>query len=212
MALGIAMKKYSEYNDEELQALAAYGDSSAEEQLAARYFRLVKVCARPYFLVGGDSEDLTQEGMFGLLSAIREYNGEMNTTFKTFAEQCIKNRLISAIRSASRKKHTPLNNGVSLEAVLSDEDQSHTISLGEAFRRVPEEQVLARESANEVFLTYSRCLSNLENQILGLFLDGLSYQEMGDKLGRSQKSVDNAVQRIRHKLAQYNNRSDISKD
>lgn len=205
------MDSYSTYyNDEELQAMAAKGDSRAEEQLAARFARLVKICARPFFLSGGDSEDLTQEGMLGLLSAIREYNGDMNASFKTYAEQCIKNRLISAVRSASRKKHTPLNDGVSLDDFLSDEEQSQAALLGEQFRRVPEEQVLARESADEVFLTYSRCLSAFENQILELFLEGLSYQEMAERVGRSQKSVDNAVQRIRNKLARYYNPGDIS--
>lgn len=197
------MEKYSDLIDEALQAMAVKGDSRAEEELATRYYRLVKMCARPYFLAGGDGEDLTQEGMFGLLSAIREYNGEMNTSFKTYTEQCIKNRLISAIRSASRKKHTPLNDGVSLDDFLSDEEQSQTVLLGESFRRTPEEQVLARESANEILFTYSRCLSTFENQILDLFLQGLSYREIGERLGRSQKSVDNAVQRIRHKLARY---------
>ena len=206
------MEKYSVYSDEKLQDLSAEGNTMAEEELVTRYLRLVRICARPYFLVGGDSEDLTQEGMFGLISAIREYNTEMNTSFRTFAEQCIKNRLISAVRSASRKKHTPLNDGVSLDEFLSDEEKSMTVLIGESFRRVPEEQVLARESVDEVFLTYSRCLSKLENQILVLFLDGLSYREIGDRLNRQQKSVDNAVQRIRHKLAQYNLRGDTSGD
>lgn len=197
------MDRYSSYSDEILQKMAVSGDQYAEEQLAVRYARLVRMCARPYFLAGGDSEDLTQEGMLGLLSAIREYNGSLDTSFKTYAEQCIKNRLISAIRSASRKKHTPLNDGVSLDDFLSKEEQSQAALLGESFRRIPEEQVLARESADEIFRTYSRCLSPFENQILNLFLEGLSYQEMASRVSRSQKSVDNAVQRIRHKLARY---------
>lgn len=189
-----------ELSDEELQAKAISGDRAAEDALAQRYSRLVRVCARPYFLAGGDSEDLTQEGMFGLLSAIREYNGASGASFKTYAELCIKRRIISAVRAAARMKHEPLNDGVSLDQVLSDESQSHTIS-GEVFRRIPEEQVLARESESELISTYSRCLSKLEKNILTLYLDGLSYRDIAVRTGREIKSVDNAVQRIRRKLA-----------
>ena len=184
--------------DEELQSLAAERQVDAEEALAERYVRLVRVCARPYFLNGGDSEDLTQEGMLGLLSAIREYDAGKGASFKTYAEICIRNRIQSAIRSAARKKHAPLNDGVSLDEVLSDESQS----LGtQYFQRSPEEQVLARETEKEFITAYSRRLSKLEAQVLSLFLDGLSYQEMAVALGRDTKAVDNAVQRIRKKLA-----------
>lgn len=191
------MKKYMEFSDEELQALAKSGDGIAEGTLAERYVRLVRMCARPFFLAGGDSEDLTQEGMLGLLSAIREYDPKKENTFKTFAETCIRNRIRSAIRAAVRKKHAPLNDGVSLEEVLSDESQ-----IPQAFQRIPEEQVLARESEKEFISTYWRCLSRYEAQILGLYLSGLSYREMALKTGRDSKAVDNAVQRIRRKLAQ----------
>lgn len=184
--------------DEQLQALAAERRSGAEEALAERYVRLVRVCARPYFLNGGDSEDLTQEGMLGLLSAIREFDAGKGASFKTYAEICIRNRIQSAIRSAARKKHAPLNDGVSLDDVLSDESQS----LGsQYFQRSPEEQVLARETEKEFISAYSRRLSKLEAQVLSLFLEGLSYQEMAAALGRDTKAVDNAVQRIRKKLA-----------
>jgi RNA polymerase sporulation-specific sigma factor len=191
------MKLYSSMTDEQLQALAVERQSGAEEALAERYVRLVRACARPYFLAGGDSEDLIQEGMLGLLSAIREYDSSRGVRFKTYAEVCINNRIQSAIRSALRKKHAPLNEGVSLDEVLSDESQS----LGtQYFQRSPEEQVLARESEREFISAYSRCLSKLETQILGLYLDGLSYQEMAVATGRNVKAVDNAVQRIRKKL------------
>jgi RNA polymerase sporulation-specific sigma factor len=192
------MELYAALTDEQLQALAARRQSGAEEALAGRYVRLVRVCARPYFLAGGDSEDLIQEGMLGLLSAIREYDSSKGARFKTYAEVCINNRIQSAIRSALRKKHAPLNEGVSLDEVLSDESQS----LGaQYFQRSPEEQVLARESEKEFMSVYSQCLSKLETQILGLYLDGLSYQEMAVATGRDVKAVDNAVQRIRRKLA-----------
>ena len=192
------MNSYMVLTDEELQSLAAERQVDAEEALAERYVRLVRVCARPYFLNGGDSEDLTQEGMLGLLSAIREYDAGKGASFKTYAEICIRNRIQSAIRSAARKKHAPLNDGVSLDEVLSDESQS----LGtQYFQRSPEEQVLARETEKEFITAYSRRLSKLEAQVLSLFLDGLSYQEMAVALGRDTKAVDNAVQRIRKKLA-----------
>jgi RNA polymerase sporulation-specific sigma factor len=204
------MEDYSNFSDEFLQSKAVSGDKTAEEQLSMRYSRLVKACARPYFLAGGDSEDLTQEGMFGLLSAIREFDPTMNASFKTYAEICIKRRLITAVKTASRMKHTPLNEGVSLDEVLSEENTARSAQLPKAFRRIPEEQVLARESADEIFHTYSRWLSKFEAQVMDLYLDGLSYQEISDRIGRSQKSVDNAVQRIRRKLARHLNLGDIS--
>ena len=189
---------FSEMTDEKLQAFAAARAPGAEEALAERYVRLVRICARPYFLSGGDSEDLIQEGMLGLLSAIREFDPDKGAAFKTYAETCIRNRIQSAIRSAARKKHAPLNDGIPLEDVLSDESQS----LGARYyQRSPEEQVLARETEKEFISAYSRCLSKFENQILHLYLEGLSYQEMAAATGRELKAVDNAVQRIRRKLA-----------
>jgi RNA polymerase sporulation-specific sigma factor len=151
-----------------------------------------------------------QEGMFGLLSAIREYDPNLGTSFKTYAELCVKRRLISAVKAASRKKHTPLNEGVSLEEILSEEDDSHPLHRVEAFRRIPEEQVLAKESESEFFSTFSRCLSQFENQVLSCYLSGLSYSEIASQLGKTEKSVDNAVQRIRRKLAQRINLGESS--
>ena len=195
------MENYSNYSDNDLIALVRKGDKIAEEQLALRYTRLVKVCSRPYFLVGGDGEDLIQEGMLGLLSAIREYDPSLNASFKTYAEICVKRRIYSAIKTASRKKHEPLNDMVSFDDVLSDENLSNVASYGEAYRRSPEEQVLARESAEEIIQTYSRCLSKFESSILKLYLSGSSYSEIAEACGKTEKSVDNAVQRIRRKLA-----------
>ena len=195
------MENYSSLNDNELLSMADSGDKVAEEQLALRYARLVKICSRPFFLVGGDGEDLIQEGMLGLLSAIREFDLSMNTSFKTYAEICVKRRIYSAIKSASRKKHEPLNDMVSFDDVLSDESKTSAVSYGEAYRRTPEEQVLGREGADEIIKTYSRCLSKFEVEILNLYLGGLSYSEIADNCGKTEKSVDNAVQRIRRKLA-----------
>lgn len=202
---------YSEKCDNDLLHLAQEGDKQAEEQLALRYSRLVNICSRPFFLAGGDGEDLIQEGMFGLLSAIREFDDSMNTSFKTYAEICVKRRIYSAIKTATRKKHDPLNDMVSFDDVLSDESQANAVSsYSEVFRRTPEEQVLARESADEIFQTYSRCLSKFEADILRLYLQGLSYSEIAEACGKPEKSVDNAVQRIRRKLARNLNLSDIS--
>jgi RNA polymerase sigma factor, sigma-70 family len=199
------MENYINYTDSEL-LLRVDRDTFAEEELVKRYSRLVKICARPYFLMGGDSEDLFQEGMFGLLSAIRVYDGTMETSFRTYAELCIRRRLLSAIKSASRLKHTPINGSISLDDILSKEDAP---DIG-VFRRIPEEQLLARESANEFFHTFSRCLSKFETIIINLYLDGLSYYEIAVKVGRPEKSVDNAVQRVRRKLARNHNLGDFS--
>lgn len=204
------MEEYFSFSDERLQQLAAGGDSKAENVLAGRYSRLVRICARPFFLAGGDSEDLTQEGMLGLLSAIREYDGSLNTSFKTYAEICIRRRILSAIKSASRLKHTPLNEGVSLEDAFGDESYASNPYPALDLRRTPEEQVLARESADEFFHRFSQCLSSFENKILRLYLDGLSYRAIAASCGCDEKAVDNAVQRIRRKLDRDPNFGDFS--
>ena len=126
------MEIYTNLTDNELLSMADSGDKIAEDQLALRYTRLVKICSRPYFLVGVDGEDLIQEGMLGLLSAIREFDISMNTSFKTYAEVCVKRRIYSAIKGASRKKHEPLNDMVSFEDVLSDESISSAVSYSKA--------------------------------------------------------------------------------
>lgn len=200
---------YAEFDDDKLQALARSGDRDAEEALAERYLRLVRICARPLFLAGGDSEDLIQEGTFGLLSAIRKYDSESGVTFKTFAEHCIRMRLLSAIKSASRLKHFPLNDGISLEQ-LSEDPGAELSALPEGFRYNPEELVLARESKEELYAAFTRCLSKFEIKVLDLYLEGLSYREIADRLCRNAKSIDNAVQRIRHKLARDITFGDIS--
>lgn len=203
------MFDYAGYNDVQLQKLVVSGERSAEEELVKRYMQLVRACARPLFLAGGDSEDLIQEGMFGLLSAIRQYDPENGTSFKTFAEHCIKMRLFSAIKSASRMKHFPLNDGMSLEQ-LSEESNSQLSAGTESFYRMPEDLILARESKEELYNALSNCLSKLESNVLDLYLDGLSYLDIASKLGKDTKAVDNAVQRIRHKLARNPKIGEIS--
>lgn len=203
------MENYSKASDIDLQALAAAGDRDAEETLASRYMYLVRACARPMFLAGGDSEDLIQEGTFGLVSAIRQFSPGCDTSFKTFAEHCIRMRLYSAIKSASRLKHFPLNDGVSFEQ-LSEDPRAPLSAVSEVFRRSPEDLVLARESKEELYTTFSQCLSKFEKKVLDLYLDGLSYREIGERLDKEPKAVDNAVQRIRRKLARNTSLGDIS--
>ena len=166
------MKDDSKLSDAELLALVSAGNADAEEALAERYSRLVRICARPLFLIGGDSEDLIQEGMLGLLSAIRQYDPASNVPFKAFAEVCISNRIYSAIKSASRQKHSPLNSGISLDSILSEESQTQASSYPEANCRVTEEQVLARESEQELLSAFTRYLSAFEARVLRLYLSG----------------------------------------
>lgn len=205
------MINYSELDDNRLQELAAVGDRQAEERLVVKYMRLVRRCSRPFFLVGGAPEDLIQEGMLGLLSAIRQYDPKQNAAFKTYAELCIKNRILSAVKTDSRLKHNPLNDGLPLDSLLSEESQIPLLAYTELFRRTPEEQVLARENKMELQQSFKRCLSPMERNVLRLYLDGLSYQEIAEQTGKPIKAVDNAIQRIRRKLAQNLDSGVISK-
>ena len=196
------MNDYSGLDDSALLTLARKGDELAEDTLILRYRRTVLACTRPYFLAGGDSEDLLQEGMIGLLSAMREFDLD-GASFRTYAQLCIRRRVISAARSASRLKHSPLNDSVSLDEILSDENRSDSPLAGRQFDRSPEDQLLDREREGDVIAAYARYLSLFENRILKYYLDGCSYREIARNCGRSEKSVDNAVQRIRKKLARH---------
>ena len=187
--MSVIISQTSEYSDEELCRLTASGDRDAEEVLVKRYLRMVRVCARPYFLAGGDSEDLIQEATFGLLKAIREFAPGHDAKFKTFAEVCIRNRIRSAVTTASRSKHAPLNDSVPFESPMLGIEAS------------PEELFISREEEAERLARLAEKLSPLEQKILELFLHGLSYREIGEQVGRPAKSVDNAIQRIRRKVA-----------
>lgn len=178
--------------DELLQSMAVSGDRRAEETLILRYNYVVRACARPLFLTGGDSEDLIQEGFLGLLDAIREFKTGRDASFATFAQVCIRNRLRSAIRRASRDKHTPLNTSLSWESDDVEQKLSPPLS--------PEELVIAREEQSESLERMQEGLSPLEREVLGHYLSGLSYEQIARAVGKDAKSVDNAVQRIRRKL------------
>lgn len=198
------MDELYKLSDEALQARAIDGDPSAEELLVQRFGRLVRQSARPLFLVGGDSEDLIQEGMLGLLAAIRTYSATTEARFATYAGVCIRNRLLTAIKTASRNKHTPLNQAVSLESPQVDETR------GPETRRDLEEQVLADAWAEEMQTQFVGVLSRFEHKIFVLFLQGLSYQEMAARMGKDAKSIDNAVGRIRKKLTVHLRAGDSS--
>ena len=201
----------SDLQDEELCLRAASGDSVAEETLVVRYNRLVRMCARPYFLAGGDSEDLIQEGMVGLLGAIRQYKPEKAASFRTFAEVCIKNRLFSVIRAAARDQYRLLTYSIPFETPLyrgdGDRFPCHVSTSQEGD---PEEIFLSREAFRERMQALNGQLSGFEANILRLYLNGLSYSEIAAEVNKSPKSVDNAVQRIRRKLAQHPSSGDFS--
>ena len=197
--------------DEQLCARAAMGDRAAEEALVLRYSRLVRVCSRPFFLVGGDSEDLIQEGMLGLLTAIREFKPDRGAQFRTFAELCIRRRIISAVRTAAGGRHSPLNNYVSLEPSLFLANQDFA-PFGTAYpsHRDPEDVIIRQENLSALQKALEDRLTGLEAQVLDRFLDGASYAEIAEEVHRSTKSVDNAVQRIRKKIALYISRGEYS--
>ena len=197
--------------DEQLCARAAMGDRAAEEALVLRYSRLVRVCSRPFFLVGGDSEDLIQECMLGLLSAIREFKPDRGAQFRTFAELCIRRRIISAVRTAAGGRHSPLNNYVSLEPSLFLANQDFA-PFGTAYpsHRDPEDVIIRQENMSALQKALRDQLTGLEAQVLDRYLDGASYAEIAEEVHRSAKSVDNAVQRIRKKIARHISRGEYS--
>lgn len=186
--------------DEQLCVLARSGDGQAEELLVKRYSRLVKTCARPYFLVGADAEDLLQEGMLGLIKAIREFDDSHAAPFGAFAHLCVTRRIYSAVRAAAAPKHSPLNHSLSFDRPLfEDLAESRTRSI--APNGDPESLVIGNEEREELMRQLRSLLSEFEAKVLILFLDGLSYEEMAGTLKKPVKSVDNAIQRIKRKSA-----------
>lgn len=193
---------YSHNSDEMLCQMVADGDSKAEEILVVRHHTLVRICARPYFLVGGDGEDVIQEGMVGLLHAVRGFQPNQNATFRTYAEVCIKNRLFSAIKGANRSKHTPLNESVPLEQEYTLDRHGHT--YGSTYRQIvsPEDIFISKETVEELMEEVKETLSLFERKVFLRYLEGYSYAYIALELCKSTKSVDNAVQRIKKKVAQ----------
>lgn len=196
--------------DEALCLLAAAGDRLAEETLVTRYNRLVRTCARPFFLAGGDSEDLTQEGMVGLITAVREYDAGKEASFRTFAEVCIRSRLYSALRASARDKQQPLNQSLSLDDSHFDSNPL-TSGTSNLAQRNPEDFLIDREHTAALLSGVRKQLSEFEAKILGFYLDGLSCREIAKTVNKPPKSVDNAVQRIRRKVARQLLSGDFSR-
>lgn len=194
----------TDITDEELVIGIRNGDISAEEKLYTRYKPIVRGRARTYFLVGADREDIIQEGMIGLYKAVCDYEFDKQTSFHVFAELCITRQIITAIKRATRKKHAPLNNYVSINRPLSDEDSENERTLVDVLESSrlndPEEALIGRENYEAIAHDIRHTLTKLEKQVLSLYLEGLSYQQIADILGKSAKCVDNAIQRVKKKL------------
>lgn len=195
-------------SDEDLVDKARSGDESALELLLNRYRHYARAKARTYFLAGADREDIVQEGMIGLFKAVRDFDIEKNTAFRAFAELCITRQIITAIKTATRQKHIPLNSYVSLNKAASpSSEESENRALEEALVadtiEDPAELVVSSEEIANIKASMGRLLSELETEVLQLYIDGKSYQEIADILGRHVKSIDNALQRIKRKLEQH---------
>ena len=197
------MKNYIELVDEELVKLSHDGDELALEYLIERYKYFVRSKARSYFLVGADHEDIIQEGMIGLYKAARDYKEE--SSFRSFAELCITRQMITAIKTATRQKHIPLNSYVSLNKPAFDDDSERTVedALLQDCASDPEELIINQENVSDIENKLNEMLSPLEKKVMVLYLEGKSYVEIGELLGRHTKSVDNALQRVKRKLEIY---------
>ena len=190
--------------DEQLLMSLREGDRDAETQLYERYKRLINVRARSYFLIGAECNDLEQEGMIGLFKAIKEYDVEKSSSFRSFADLCITRQMLTAIKSATRKKHSPLNNYVSVDQPKFEKGGIEALFDTVQNLRIvdPEEHLIGEEEYEQIITFINQNLSSLEKTVIGLYLNGYSYQQIAQKLNRSQKSIDNAIQRIKHKLEQ----------
>lgn len=191
--------------DDSVIELVHNGNSEALDYLINKYRNFVRAKARSYFLIGADKEDIIQEGMIGLYKAIRDYKGEKLTSFKAFAELCITRQIITAIKTATRQKHIPLNSYISLDKPIYDEDSDRTLMdvVSGAKPTDPEALIIHREEFSKIEGKMAELLSDLERQVLSLYLDGQSYQEISEELDRHVKSIDNALQRVKRKLERY---------
>ena len=208
MKLGIAgtpLPDYESMTDEEIVEIARVGDIDAQEYLINKYKNYVRAKARTYFLLGGDKEDLIQEGMIGMYKAIRDFRSDKLSSFRAFAELCITRQIITAIKTATRQKHIPLNSYVSLNTPIYDEDSDRTLLDVITGNKVtdPEELIISREEFTEIETKMGELLSSLEWKVLMYYLEGKSYQEIAEDLGRHVKSIDNALQRVKRKLEKY---------
>ena len=192
-------------SDEQIVQLCHDGNADAEEYLMNKYKNFVRSKARSYFLIGADHEDIVQEGMIGLYKSIRDYKQEKLSSFRAFAELCITRQIITAIKTATRQKHIPLNSYVSLNKPLYDEESDRTLLdiIMEGSAGNPEDMIINQENLGNIHQKINEVLSGLEQEVLSAYLDGKSYQEIAESLGRHVKSIDNALQRVKRKLEKY---------
>lgn len=197
---------YLEMSDVALVRLAQDEDTKALVTMLERYTEFVRLKARSYFLVGADRDDIIQEGMIGLYKAIRDYREDRETSFKAFAEICITRQIITAIKTATRQKHGPLNSYVSLNNPISeadDPDRLYMDFLASDHALDPSELVISHEEAESIKVNFREMLSDLETKVLLLYIEGRSYQQIAEDLDRHVKSIDNALQRIKRKVEQH---------
>jgi len=196
------MSALAQESDEEIVKLSKGGDEFATEYLINKYKNFVRVKAKSYFLVGADREDIIQEGMIGLYKAIRDFRADKLSSFRAFAELCITRQIITAIKTATRQKHIPLNSYISLNKPIYDEDSDRTMLdiLSGTKITDPEEVFISHELSDDLREKIQENLSELESQVLLSYLEGKSYQEMARELNRHVKSIDNALQRVKRKI------------
>ena len=195
-------ERFSQMTDEEVCALAQQSDGYALEYLLNRYKNFVRSRARSYFLIGADHEDIVQEGMIGLYKGIRDFRPDKLASFRAFAELCITRQIITAIKTATRQKHIPLNSYVSLNKPIFDEESDRTLLdvISEGRITNPEELPIGQEELSSIESRIGEMLSDLEWEVLTAYLEGRSYQEIAADLGRHVKSIDNALQRVKRKM------------
>ena len=197
-------EQFLSMTDEDAVVLAQNGDGQALAYLLNKYKNFVRSKARSYFLIGADHEDIVQEGMIGLYKAIRDFQPSRLASFRSFAELCVKRQIITAIKAATRQKHVPLNSYVSLNKPLYDEESDRTLlDVIEGRVTNPEDLYISQEDLTRIQTQISEVLSDLEKQVLEAFMDGKSYQEIAELLGRHVKSIDNALQRVKRKLFKF---------
>ena len=196
---------YQALVDEDVVEYAREGDDAALEYLINKYKNFIRAKARSYFLIGADREDIIQEGMIGLYKAIRDFRLDKLSSFRAFAELCITRQIITAIKTATRQKHIPLNSYVSLNKPIYDEDSDRTLLdvLSGSKITDPEELIISREEFDDIEEKMGEILSSLEWKVLMSYLEGKSYQEIAEDLHRHVKSIDNALQRVKRKLERY---------
>jgi RNA polymerase sporulation-specific sigma factor len=194
-------------DDRYLIALAKQGSADAMNRIVRRYYGFVRLKASSYFIAGGDSDDLIQEGLVGLYKAVRDYRYDRESSFRNFAELCITRQIITAVKTATRNKHTPLNQYVSFSSTPAGSSGDGDPTLDEVIPgspiHDPVNQVISSEELRSLVACLSTVLSDLESRVLALYLDGYSYEKVGEKLGCDCKTVDNALQRVKRKVGHH---------